>query len=264
MIPKKIHYCWFGGKPLTKLAEECIASWRLHYPDYEIVEWNETNFDVSQCEYSKKAYELKKMAFVSDYARFKIIRDYGGIYFDVDVKALNRMPDNILQHPFMGMEHKNKHFEVNPGLGFGGTEDLPFLNEIIGVYEKASFLDDSDSNIKTIVDYTTELLVKYGFDINKNSIQQIRDILIYPTDYFSPMDMADNSIKITNNTYSIHLYSGSWADPTTQKGLNLRRKYVKRFGTRLGNALYKIPYFFIYAKDKGIKHAIKKVFGKNK
>lgn len=107
-IPKVIHYCWFGGNPLPSLAEKCIASWRKYLPDYEIKRWDESNFDVNIIPYTKQAYEAKKYAFVSDYARFWILYNYGGLYFDTDVEVIRSMDDIIAAGPFMGCENSYK------------------------------------------------------------------------------------------------------------------------------------------------------------
>ena len=120
MIPKVIHYCWFGHHPLSPLAKKCMKSWKRYFPDYEIKEWNERNFDVNIIPYVKEAYEAKRYAFVSDYARFWILYRYGGIYFDTDVEVIRPMTDIIERGAFMGCEtvaNKNIPLYVNPGLG---------------------------------------------------------------------------------------------------------------------------------------------------
>ena len=119
MIPKKIHYCWFGKGPKSKLFEKCLASWKKYFPDFEIIEWNEENFDVSSNKYVKEAYENKKWAFVSDYARLKIIYEEGGIYFDTDVEVLKRIPDEILETGYFAKESDNY---IATGLGFAANK----------------------------------------------------------------------------------------------------------------------------------------------
>ena len=105
MIPKVIHYCWFGGKPLPKLAKKCLASWKKFCPDYEIIRWDESNFDVNGCDYSREAYEAKKWAFVSDYARLKVIVDNGGIYMDTDVEVVKPLDEFLSHEAFSGFEN---------------------------------------------------------------------------------------------------------------------------------------------------------------
>ena len=114
MIPKIIHYCWFGRNPLPPLALECIASWRKFLPDYEIKEWNEDNFDVNSIPYTAEAYRQKKYAYVSDYARFCILYQYGGIYFDTDVEVIKPLNDIIAKGNFMGFE-QDPDGENTPG-----------------------------------------------------------------------------------------------------------------------------------------------------
>ena len=124
MIPKVIHYCWFGRNPLPKSALKCIASWRIFFPDYEIKEWNEDNFDVNIIKYTQDAYNAKKYAFVSDYARIWILYNYGGIYFDTDVEVIAPMIDIIDKGPYMGFEidtQNGNQYAVAPGLGIATT-----------------------------------------------------------------------------------------------------------------------------------------------
>ena len=152
MIPKKIHYCWFGGNPLPNLALECIASWKKFLPEYEIKEWNEKNFDVNMIPYTAEAYRQKKYAFVSDYARFWILEKYGGIYFDTDVEVIRPLDDIIAAGNFMGFEYdpdgKNTPsifaprycFAVNLGIGFGIEAGHPFMRKMLRKYQNMEFV----------------------------------------------------------------------------------------------------------------------------
>ena len=213
MISKKIHYCWFGGKPLTNKAKKCIDSWKKYCPDYEIIEWNEYNFDFNECDYAKEAYESKKWAFVSDYARFKILYENGGIYFDVDVELIKPIDIIVKNGSFMGIENNYKDKKtINPGLGLGVESNHKIYKEILDIYHTIHFIDENgNNNLKTVVEYTTEILQKYGFS-NIEEIQEIQGIKIYPKDYFNPMNMDTGKIKITDNTISIHHYAASWVD----------------------------------------------------
>ena len=135
MIPKVIHYCWFGHNPLPESAVKCINSWRKFMPDYEIKEWNEDNFDVNAIPYTAEAYQMKKYAFVSDYARFWILYQYGGLYFDTDVELIKPIDDIVEKGPFMGIEETCKIIPVNlvgyplvnPGLGISVEQGYPSL-----------------------------------------------------------------------------------------------------------------------------------------
>ena len=104
MIPKIIHYCWFGRKPLPPLAVKCIESWKKYLPDYTIKEWNEDNFDINIVPYTREAYEVGKYAFVSDYARFYILYHHGGLYFDTDVEVIRPMDDLVGRGAFLAWD----------------------------------------------------------------------------------------------------------------------------------------------------------------
>ncbi len=208
MIPKKIHYCWFGGKELPEDAKKCIASWKKHCPDYEIIEWNETNYDLNKNEYVREAYKSKKWAFLTDYIRLDIIYNEGGIYLDTDVELLKPLDDLLDNEIYLGMEQVGT---VNTGQGFGAKKGNKFVKENKEYYEKNKCVDKDGNFIKTIcVKITTELLEKYGLK-KENEIQVLKnDIKILPTDYFCPLIMGTNKLKITKNTYSIHHFEGSW------------------------------------------------------
>ncbi|MDY3305075.1 MAG: glycosyltransferase [Clostridia bacterium] len=212
MIPKIIHYCWFGGKPLDTKSKKCIESWKKYFYDYEIKEWNESNFDYKQCRYSAEAYNEKKWAFVSDYARFKILYEYGGIYFDTDVEIIKDLSPILKNGAFMGCENPKeyKNISVAPGLGIASPAGLPFYKEMADDYEKSSFYKkDGSLNLYTVVERTTDNLKKHGLK-NENKIQNIAEINIYPSEYFCPINMSTGKLETTNNTYSIHHFAGSW------------------------------------------------------
>ena len=218
MIPKIIHYCWFGRNPLPKSAQKCIASWQKYLPDYEIKEWNEDNFDVNIIPYTKEAYEAKKYAFVSDYARFWILYHYGGLYFDTDVEVIKPIDDIIARGPYMGVEIsplKGAVIQVNPGLGLGTFINLPFYKILLEKYATLSFRNpDGSLNQKTIVMHTTEVLAEHGLQ-KTNEIQQVAGIWIYPADFFNPLDSLTGKLKLTENTRSIHWYMNSWSDSSS-------------------------------------------------
>ena len=236
-IPKVIHYCWFGGKPLPKLAVKCIESWKKYLPDYEIKRWDETNFDVNAIAYTAQAYENKKYAFVSDYARFWILYHHGGLYFDTDVQVVKGMEDIVARGAFMGCENPAspdgdpKDLHVNPGLGLGVTAGHPFYKELLEFYSTLKFVkEDGSLNLDTVVDYTTGLLTKHGLR-NSGEIQEVAGVWIYPWDYFCPMTPT-LVLNLTENSRTIHLYSASWCSP----GVRFRKK-VKRM---LGNNVIKV------------------------
>lgn len=215
-IPKVIHYCWFGRNPLPESAHKCITSWRKYLPDYEIKEWNEDNFDVNIIRYTREAYEAKKYAFVSDYARFKILYEHGGLYFDTDVEVIKPMDDIVAAGPFMGIEvptNGEKPPLVAPGLGIGVYKGTPFYKNLLDYYHDLNFLnEDGSPNPVTVVKHTTKVLVDNGLK-NTNDIQKVDDIWIYPPDYFNPLNDNTGVLTITDNTRSIHWYTKSWRKP---------------------------------------------------
>jgi hypothetical protein len=215
MIPKIIHYCWFGHNPLPESAQKCIASWRKFLPNYEIKEWNEDNFDVNIIPYTKEAYAEKKYAFVSDYARFWILYKYGGLYFDTDVEVIKPLDDIIARGPFMGIEvaaKENNYPKVAPGLGLGASPMMNLYKLLLDKYETLRFInEDGSHNKKTIVIYNSEVLQEQGL-LPVNVLQKVAGVYIYPADFFNPLDSLTGKLELTENTRSIHWYMNSWSD----------------------------------------------------
>ena len=231
MIPKKIHYCWFGGNPLPNEAKKCIESWKKYCPDYQIIEWNENNYDLSKNDYVKYTYENKKYAFLTDYVRLDIIYNEGGIYLDTDVELLKPLDDLLESSCFMGMEQPGM---IATGLGFGAQKKNDFIKENKEYYEKEPFLDKSGNWIKTTcVKITTNLLVKKGLR-KENKLQNITGIKILPVDYLCPLKLGTNKLTITENTYSIHHYTASWKSKyTIIRKISYRLIPVKQFIRKL-------------------------------
>lgn len=216
MIPKVIHYCWFGRNPLPPLAIKCIESWKKHLPDYEIKEWNEDNFDVYITTYTEEAYRLKKYAFVSDYARFWILYHYGGLYFDTDVEIIKSIDDIVAKGPFMGLEKMEGSGEItlaiNPGLGLGYTPGFDFGKEMLDFYQNKHSISWKGKIAGTVVYFTTKLLQSKDIKKGEHGILQCENISIYPNDYFDPLNYYTQEFTITENTRSIHHYAASWTD----------------------------------------------------
>ncbi len=236
MIPKTIHFCWFGGKELPDLAIRCISSWRKFMPEYRIIQWSEQEggksenalvdevrqFDISMSSFTEEAYRQKKYAFVSDYARLWVIYRYGGLYFDTDVEMIRPLDDIAGRGNFMGFEvdpdgentpgrYAPKYcFAVNLGLGFGMTPGHEFMKKLLKHYDTLTF-DGAEMSpwLKTIVAHTTELLCMEGLE-SRRGIQRVGDITVYPHEYFAPINVITGRLKITENTYTIHRYMGSW------------------------------------------------------
>ena len=219
MIPKIIHYCWFGRNPLPDFAKKYIATWRKFLPDYEIKEWNEDNFDVNIIPYTREAYQAKKYAFVSDYARFWILYHYGGIYFDTDVEVIRNMDDIIARGPFMGIENlatDDKYETVNSGLGLAAEKGMRLYKKVLENYAGYHFLlEDGSLNLRTVVQYVTVELCRQGLK-RSNEIQQCAGIYIYPKDFFNPK--GGSKLSFTQNTRTIHQYSATWV--SNSKGIS--------------------------------------------
>ena len=226
MIPKKIHYCWFGKNPLPSDVKKCIQSWKKYCPDYEIIEWNENNFDVTCNKFVKQAYEAKKWAFVSDYARLKVIYDNGGIYLDTDVELLRSLDTLLKNNCYFPTQQVDKN--INTGLGFGAVKGHKIIGEMLDSYNYIKFDENNlDSIICPIIN--TDILKKHGFVFSEN-IQKIKNIdtTIYPPKYFDPLSPGNAEDLTDKDTYSIHHYSASW----TSKSKRLKRKISRLIGQK--------------------------------
>ena len=203
MIPKKIHYCWFGRNPKPKLAEKCIASWKKFCPDYEIIEWNEDNFDVNMNGYTRMCIEQKKYAFLSDYVRLLVVAEHGGIYFDTDVELVKPF-DDLLKYPaFFGFEDIN---HVNTGMGFGSEPGNLVVKSMLKEYIP---LLTGDKDVIGCPILNTRALMKHGLEPN-GQLQVLDYAVIYPAAWFNPYDDPTGRLAKTADTHSIHWYSKSW------------------------------------------------------
>ncbi|MEG1947704.1 MAG: glycosyltransferase [Lachnospiraceae bacterium] len=262
MIPRKIHYCWFGNSPLPEKDQKCIESWKKYCPDYEIVEWNEQNYDINQCIYMKEAYHNRKWGFVPDYARYDIIYREGGIYLDTDVEIIRNIDELLKYEGFMGFE-SDKY--VAAGLGFGAEAGNKVLKEMRDAYHQISFVrEDGSLNLKPSPQYTTESLQKMGLRADGSS-QQINGMKIFSSEYLAPLCYANNKLKITKNTYSIHWYHASWYGEEERRIMQRVQKVNRIFGVTLGRGVNRIINAIYIIKDDGFKELgcrIKKKVGK--
>lgn len=274
-IPKIIHYCWFGHSKLPDMAVRCIASWRKFFPDYEIRQWDESNFDVNVCDYAREACEKRSWAFLSDYARFWIIYNYGGLYFDTDVEVIRPMDDIIERGPFMGLEMEldfslaadwdaedaGKFLSVAPGLGLAANPGLGLYREILDDYEHSHFAGDyGASNITTVVKRVSSIILRHKIEIaDKNSLC-VEGIYIYKKDFFSPKSFQTGETQITENTRSIHHYAASWITWPV-KCMGRIDRFFARYGgryTRWLAVLLRSPFRFINRwQDIGFLNAAK-------
>jgi len=229
MIPKIIHYCWFGGNPLPPLAIKCINSWKKHLPEYEIIEWNESNFDLEQFQFAKEALENKKFAFVSDVCRLYVLKKQGGIYMDTDVEVLRSLDMFLDKTAFSGFE--NEDF-VPTGI-MASEKEGDWAIEMLNYYKERSFIkDNGDLDMTSNTFIITQLMKERGFVMN-NTLQEIKDyVTFYPNDYFCPKSYKTGNIELTENSYCIHHFAKSWI-PLHKKWRNIfKMKMMNIFGFR--------------------------------
>lgn len=227
MIPKIIHYCWFGNNPKPQLIEKCIASWEKKCPDWEIIEWNEHNFDIYCNVFCRQAYENKKWAFVSDYARFYVLNMFGGVYLDTDVEVIKPLDVFLSNKLFAGYETDNW---VAPGLILGSIPEHPILKKLLDLYDNISFInEDGSENCKTVGKFFTAVLNDYGFKLN-GKYQELEGVAIYPKDFFCPLNDLTGVMKKTKNTHTIHWYSKSWLPTKIRIRTKITRVCHRVFG----------------------------------
>ena len=226
MIPKIIHYCWFGGNPLPELAEKCIASWKKHCPDYELMLWNEANFDVNTVPFTAQVAKAKKWGFIVDYIRAYVVFHYGGIYLDTDVELLKPFGITMLKNKcFSGFEGNN----IAPGLVFAGEKGCVIAKELMGFYSSYNFIkENGELNLTVSPKIFSNILLKYGLKQN-NSYQELGVITVYPTEFFCPKDFHTGTVSITDNTYSIHHYDASWVPEDKRKWIQKRWNIYKKY-----------------------------------
>lgn len=226
IIPKTIHYCWFGKGEKPKLAQKCIASWKKYCPDYEIMEWNEDNFDIRSHPYAAFCYQQKKWAFLSDYVRLVVIEEHGGIYFDTDVELL-RSPDFLLNHAaFYGFENSEN---IATGLGFGAQAHHPTIQAMLEQYHQLR--PDAQGVYPIIVcpQLNTRALLSFGLRLDGQR-QTVGGAEIYPVEYFNPYESSTGRLNKTANTVSVHWYSMSWLSKSAILRSKITRPFHRLFG----------------------------------
>lgn len=255
MIPKIIHYCWFGEADKPDLALKCIESWKKFCPDYVIIEWNENNYDISKNFYMQQAYNAKKWGFVPDFARLDIIYNNGGIYLDTDVEIIKPIDELLNLKGFAGMERIGV---VNLGLGFGAEAKHPVVKEMMDSYKNRVFcVGDGVYDLTPSPKIQTSVLQKHGLD-NNNSIQFLDyNFTVFPTEYFCPKSFKTGELNITNNTFSIHHFDASWVGEKNKYMNLLRWKLSKIIGYSLAKDL---ALLIATMKYDGLLLTIKKIF----
>lgn len=222
-IPKIIHYCWFGGKQKPRSVKDCLKSWTKFCPDYKIIEWNENNFDVFAHPYTTQAYNNKKWAFVTDYARLFIVYYNGGIYMDTDVELVKPLDPLLINEAYAGFEDGKN---VATGLGFGAIPKQKMIGKLLKSYDFIPFEKENGKlNIIACPLLNTPVLIENGL-IQNNEKQNIQGLIIFPKDYFSPKDYNTRKCLITENTYSIHHFDASWKTNKEKIKMKLRKNIL--------------------------------------
>lgn len=222
MIPKTIHYCWFGEKPKPEEAEKCIASWSKHCPSYRIVEWNDRNFSLDDCpQYVKDARKANKFAFVTDYVRLKVLHTHGGFYMDTDVELLKPLDSFLAECGVIGFE--NNAF-VNSGQMLAAEAGHPVLAEMMACYENIEFYrEDGSMYLLGCPHVNTDVLVRHGL-VRSGQEQTVAGFHVYPADWFNPLDSTTGQLCKTKNTVSVHWYSMSWLPRWKQVRVKIMRR----------------------------------------
>ena len=213
-IPHVINYVWFGGGKHSKLQKKCMKSWEKFCPDYEIIRWDESNFDVSSAPlYVRQAYEAKKWAFVSDYVRIKVLYENGGLYFDTDTEVLKDISHLVDNNAFLAFESNEM---LNTGV-VGACKGDTILSEILNEYENISFFDEN-GNMNTVVTgkYITKVFTNHGL-LSNGKEQQVENWKIYPFTYFYPVKVINNNTYYTDDTCIVHWFEGTWFPEEYQK-----------------------------------------------
>lgn len=253
VIPKKIHYCWFGGKEIPVEYKNYMKSWEKYCPDYEIIRWDESNYDVYKNRYIREAYEQKKWAFVSDYARVDILYQEGGIYFDTDVEVIAPFDEFLVWDLFCGFEKGNY---IAWGLGVGSVKAHPILKSVLDIYEKMPFIqEDGSLNLKTSPVIQSEVMEKYGFEKN-GEFQLKNNVAVYPMEFFAPTDYEGVVGRITEYTHSIHHFAHplhnvefSWTDMASWIAREQAGEPIKRLKQQI-NELHPNTFIFNYGSRK--------------
>lgn len=231
MIPKIIHYAWFGNKPLPKSGVECLKSWKKYCSDYEIKRWDESNYDFNSHQYTREAYAYRKYAFVTDYLRLEVLYKYGGIFFDTDVEVLKSYDPLLTCVGFTGFEHgecENEPVNVGIGVGVGSEARNPIIKAMLEDYADRTFIyADGRLDLTPCPAFQTAVLKRFGL-ILENRQQDMGNMIVFPTEYFCPKNYYTAETKITSNTYSIHHYSASWM-PMHRKAWHFMTQKVALF-----------------------------------
>jgi mannosyltransferase OCH1-like enzyme len=221
MIPKIIHYCWLSGDPYSKEIIDCMGSWKKHLPDYEFKKWDTKTFDINSIQWVKEAYEAKKYAFASDYIRFYVLYNYGGIYLDTDVEVIKPFDSLLLCNSFMGFEY----ISIPESAVIGSVPGIPWVKKCLDYYSNKSFFDTNGKQRTVAVPIMMKAILKehYNQPIFDNSmIQDFGDLILYPYQFFSSRNPYKKQINVSSKTYCIHYSLASWCGG----GHNKIKRYI--------------------------------------
>lgn len=263
-IPKIIHYCWVGGNPKPQSVLYCIESWKRCCPDYEIIEWNETNYDFSKNKYMKDAYDAKKWGFVPDYARLDIVYEHGGIYLDTDVEMIKSFDELLCNDCFFGFENTGDgEFFVNCGHGFGAVPHHEAIRVARDLYDELSFLNsDGTPNLLASPHFTTQSLCEFGL-VRENREQCLPGLTVYASDVLCPKNFRTGKIKKTARTVSVHHFTASWVDEKIKAEMLHQQKIKNVFGNALGvKVLFLESVMKKYGLLRGVKKGLIKIYEK--
>ncbi|RED19582.1 glycosyl transferase-like sugar-binding protein [Flavobacterium cutihirudinis] len=258
MIPKTIHYCWFGKKRKSKLINDCIKSWKIHCPDFKIIEWNEKNTDLS-LPFLQKAYKDKKWAFVADYVRFKALSDHGGIYLDTDMLVLKPLQEFLNDDCFFGAEETEI---ISCGI-IGTNKENQFIKDLLAEYKMFDTTMKIDWKEIIVTKIVTKAF-KLKFDFKQSiDIKKYNDITIYPPNFFYPLpfnsdDVLNYEKYIKRDSYTIHLWAGSWIVHNEFNFIR-NREYFKAIKIIINNLFSrKVNYKYIRKIASSFKQSLSK------
>lgn len=237
-IPKIIHYCWFGGEEKPTTVVKYINNWKKKLPEYKFYEWNETTFNINKFQFTEEAHRMKKFAFVSDVVRLYALYQYGGIYLDTDVEVIKSFDDLLENQGFAGFEDEA---HISTAI-IGARKGNKWIKEQLNYYASRNFISDDNeldmiTNVQIISKNSTN---NFGF-IPNGKFQNLQDLFtIYPQDYFSPKSPLTGKIMISNNTYTVHHFSGTWVNKNDKRKIDKYQQIIRLFGKNNADKLLKL------------------------
>lgn len=255
LIPKIIHYCWFGNQEKPRSVINCISSWQKYCPDYEIREWNEKNSDLSANAYIREAYQARKWAFVSDYVRLAALIEQGGVYLDTDVELLKSLDPLLENEAFCGFETPDR---VATAV-LGSKKKHPLFLKFLKSYENSHFINpDGSYNRTTNVVRLSRLLADQGFSLNGEE-QCLEKLHLYPVDYFCPRDFETGKINLSPDSYAIHHFDNTWWSEEEKYQYLLKMKFLKFMPRKLAGYLSKGFAAIRFRGFSGLREIVKKL-----